>query len=301
MPAFNSSVFISEAIDSVIKQTYPHWELIVVDDGSTDNTKEIVENYMRKDNRIIYFYQENCGPAAARNRGIQISKGRYIAFLDSDDIWYADKLEKQMHFIDSHPGYVVYGGAMYIWEKPGGFLESSESKTFKSFDTIRENLEYFLFHPNLTITSAVLLEKSMLERVTLFDESLESSEDDHLYFRLAAQYKFFPLNDPVYYRRRHAKNIMKKFSLPDVVGNRFLAVEKFVREAPAEILPNAKSHILSYWCLVFSRQLYHSGIYTDSFRWFLKGGMISPGYYFMLVRRKVKQILMQPFDERDSA
>jgi hypothetical protein len=141
----------------------------------------------------------------------------------------------------------------------------------------------------------------MLDRVKLFDESLESSEDDNLFFRLAMHYKFFALNEPVFYRRRHAKNVMKKFSLQEVVGNRFRAVQKFVREAPAELHPREISHILSYWSLAFSRQLYHSGKYSDSFRWFLKGGLISPAYYFTLLTGKVKKILKPPVQKRDSA
>jgi glycosyltransferase involved in cell wall biosynthesis len=81
----NSEVYISEAIQSVIRQTYPHWELIVVDDGSTDKTREIVDGYMREDARIRYIYQNNSGPASARNRGIQAANGKYVAFLDSDE------------------------------------------------------------------------------------------------------------------------------------------------------------------------------------------------------------------------
>ena len=290
MPAFNSEVYISEAIQSVVQQTYPHLELIVVDDGSTDKTREIVDGYMRGDSRIRYIHQKNSGPAAARNRGIQAARGKYVAFLDSDDIWFLDKLEKQMDFITSHSGYVVYGGARYLWEKPGGFVESEDTKTFQNFDTIRENLEYLLFHPNLTITSTVLLEKSMLEKVKGFDTTLSSSEDDNLYFRLALHHKFFALNEAVFYRRRHGNNVTRKLTRNRIIKNRYHAVEKFVQQSPPELLPREKSYILSSWALSSSREFMRNGKYTDYILWFIKGFFISPSYYYKQLDRKIKNI-----------
>ena len=97
IPTYNSVNYISEAINSVLNQTYKNCEIIVVDDGSTDNTRKTVENYIRKyPHKIKYFYQENKGPSAARNKGIKEARGNYIAFLDSDDLWLPDKLEKQI-------------------------------------------------------------------------------------------------------------------------------------------------------------------------------------------------------------
>jgi glycosyltransferase involved in cell wall biosynthesis len=262
----------------------------VVDDGSTDKTKEIVREQMRKDERIRYIYQKNSGPATARNKGIQASKGKYIAFLDSDDIWFLDKLEKQMDFLISHPGFVVYGGARYLWEEQGGFVESEDTKTFKNFDTIQENLEYILFHPNLTITSAILLEKSILDAEGFFDVSLSCSEDDNLYMRLAMRHKFFALHDPVFYRRRHKNNVTKNLTLKNINVNRFRAVHKFVDKAPQELLPSPKSHILSYWSFVFSREFFENAKYMNSLNWFLKGFFISPGYYSALLGKKIKKV-----------
>ena len=99
MPAFNSARYICESIDSVLAQTYAEWELWVVDDGSTDNTAEVVKKF--KDRRIHYVKQAtNKGVAAARNLGIEKSRGRFLAFLDSDDIWLPEKLEKQLAFMN---------------------------------------------------------------------------------------------------------------------------------------------------------------------------------------------------------
>ena len=103
MPAYNCRKYISEAIQSVENQTYENWELIIVDDNSTDGTGEIVEKYKKKDIRIKYYRSEiNEGPAASRNKAIDTAKGEYIAFLDSDDIWMSEKLEIQIDFMKSN-------------------------------------------------------------------------------------------------------------------------------------------------------------------------------------------------------
>ena len=100
MPTFNSCKYIRKSIESVINQTYKQWELLIVDDNSTDNTEEIVKEYSLIDNRIQYIkFNENRGAAVARNTAIDISKGRFLAFLDSDDLWSKEKLEVQVKFM----------------------------------------------------------------------------------------------------------------------------------------------------------------------------------------------------------
>src|SRR5699024_344342 len=100
MPAYNSGNYIEEAIDSVLKQTYENWELLIVDDKSTDNTLNLIKKYSLKDSRIKYTsLNRNSGPAIVRNKAIDMASGDYIAFLDSDDLWFERKLEKQITFI----------------------------------------------------------------------------------------------------------------------------------------------------------------------------------------------------------
>ena len=101
VPVFNGVDHISEALDSVFDQTFQRFEVIVVDDGSTDGTREIVENYGAK---IRYFYQENSGAGSARNNGFDLSRGEFIAFLDADDSWPTTKLEKQVSALESDSG-----------------------------------------------------------------------------------------------------------------------------------------------------------------------------------------------------
>ena len=102
-PTYNCAEFIGETIDSVQSQTYISWEMIIVDDCSTDNTKEIVEKYSKNDKRIKYYCMiSQSGAAKARTRAMQLAQGEYIAFLDSDDLWISDKLEKQLTFMKQH-------------------------------------------------------------------------------------------------------------------------------------------------------------------------------------------------------
>src|SRR3989338_7627565 len=100
IPTYNSAKYLKEAITSVICQTYSNIEIIVIDDGSTDNMKEVVASF---GDRIHYRYQENCGAAAARNHGLKLTQGNYIAFLDADDVWKPEKIQKHVNYLYSHP------------------------------------------------------------------------------------------------------------------------------------------------------------------------------------------------------
>jgi teichuronic acid biosynthesis glycosyltransferase TuaG len=102
-PSYNSSKFISQTIESVLSQTYENWEMIIVDDMSPDNSNEIIEEFIEKDSRIkVIKLEKNSGPAVARNRAIKEANGRYIAFLDADDLWMPEKLEKQIKFMNEN-------------------------------------------------------------------------------------------------------------------------------------------------------------------------------------------------------
>lgn len=103
IPTYNCGKFIEETIESVLKQSYPHFEMIIVDDCSTDTTKEIVERYALQDNRIKYhLLEENSGAAMARTKAMELAAGKYMAFLDSDDLWTEDKLERQLAFMQKN-------------------------------------------------------------------------------------------------------------------------------------------------------------------------------------------------------
>ncbi len=114
-PSYNSERFISQSIESVLAQTYPHWEMLIIDDKSQDDSNKIVERYMQKDNRIkLIKMDNNSGPAIARNKGIELAQGRYIAFLDSDDVWLPEKLETQIKFMKENNVQLCYASYYII-------------------------------------------------------------------------------------------------------------------------------------------------------------------------------------------
>lgn len=122
MPAYNSSKFIGESLESIINQSYKNWEVIIIDDCSTDNTGEVVKKLMKKDKRIKYFrLEKNSGAAVARNKAIDFATGKFIAFLDSDDIWFPEKLEKQIKYMKENDYYFTCTSYSKINET-GNFL-----------------------------------------------------------------------------------------------------------------------------------------------------------------------------------
>lgn len=116
-PIYNGERFISQTIESVIHQSYQNWEMLIIDDGSKDNSASIVKNYAEKDPRIKLLQQSNAGSAAARNNGLRHAKGRYICFLDADDIWDITFLEKQLYFLKEKKAGVVYASYRRINEE----------------------------------------------------------------------------------------------------------------------------------------------------------------------------------------
>ncbi len=121
LPTYNRARFLPEAFDAIKNQTFKDWELIVVDDGSTDNTKQIVKEFAEAfPQNVVYVYQENQGPAAARNKGLEIAQGRYIAFYDSDDLWLPHHLEKCVTALEKNPDVSWVFAACKLVEYPSG-------------------------------------------------------------------------------------------------------------------------------------------------------------------------------------
>ncbi|NDJ17111.1 glycosyltransferase family 2 protein [Myxacorys almedinensis] len=191
IPAYNAESFIATTLQSVLTQTYPCLEIIVVDDGSTDRTVEIVQALAKTDPRIILLHQANAGVATARNLAIQASRGEFIAPLDADDIWYPENLEKQLQVMlrsDESVG-LVYAWSIYITEDdaltPTCQINCVEGETYIP-----------LLHGNLLgNASSCLIRRSCFERIggynaELKEQNAQGCEDWDLYLRIAEQYQF---------------------------------------------------------------------------------------------------------------
>ncbi|MBT9315559.1 glycosyltransferase family 2 protein [Leptothoe spongobia] len=186
IPAYNSEKTIQESIDSVLTQTFSDFELIIVNDGSTDKTLELVEGI--KDPRLRILSFENAGAAATRNRGIAKAKGDFIAFLDADDIWTTGKLADQLAAFKHEPS----AGLVYSWSDyinfSGDFL--CVGKRVITSESIEDTYAKLLVSNFLENGSTPLIRIDILKEVGCFDESLESSQDLDLYLKIAAKYRF---------------------------------------------------------------------------------------------------------------
>lgn len=191
VPVYNGERFIAATLDSVLAQSYPHLEVLVVDDGSSDSTAQIVQRYMAQDNRVVLLSQANGGVAVARNTGIQNAKGEYIAPLDADDIWYPQKLEKQVQcMLSSDPRVgLIYTWSTHIDEQSqlmGGWI------AYRNEGEVYVDLAYRNFIGN---GSNPLIRRSCLESVGYYSteykqQNAQGSEDWDLYLRIAERYQF---------------------------------------------------------------------------------------------------------------
>jgi len=182
IPTFNSAGTIAEAVDSALSQSHLDIEIIVVDDGSSDNTRIVLEQYRSK---IKYLFQKNHGVAAARNCGMRLATGDYIAFLDADDVWLPTKIERQTAVLESDPGTGFVYCDNYFVDIRGEIIADYVRKV----EFFRGDMLIDLFCSHFLMTPAVMLRKECLEQIGYFDENLRVGEDYDFFLRLAQKYQ----------------------------------------------------------------------------------------------------------------
>lgn len=207
IPVYNGEKFILEAIESVANQTFQVSRIIVVDDGSTDSTAEIVKKYILEasENRIFYSYKDNGGLSSARNAGIKLSSSTHLAFLDSDDIWHFDKLKCQVDRLLELPNSmigVVYCDYWLVDEFSNFIKQPKHSNIIKS---VRGNVYRKLLRGNYIASSGsgILVDRSCFEKVGYFDEELSSYEDWDMWLRLSRYFNFEYVERKLVFIRRH--------------------------------------------------------------------------------------------------
>ena len=201
---YNGEKYLEETLQSIFLQTYKDWELVVVNDGSTDSTERIIKSHMAAGKPIVYHYQVNAGLGSARNKALQLSSGSYIALIDQDDIWLPEKLEKQVRTfeVDRSLG-LVYADTYYI-DQDGKELGTAfkrspppEGDPFVGLLTRRN------FMPCLT----VLIRREAAQDVRGFNETLKYVEDYDLFLRIALKYKVSCIREPLAKYRIHEGNL----------------------------------------------------------------------------------------------
>jgi len=181
IPTYNQAEYLQEAVDSVLNQTYKNIEIIIIDDGSTDNTLKVVNSF--NDNKIIFIQQRNKGASSARNTGIKEANGEYIAFLDSDDLWLKDKLRKQIDFMRENQKVGLLGTGCFQ------VIDTNKMIYKKIFPHKNEILQKDLIKYNPFIQSSVMVRKNVFNDIGLYDEKFKESEDYDLWLRIAQKYK----------------------------------------------------------------------------------------------------------------
>jgi len=185
IPTYNRKAMLMRAVNSVLGQTYSRLELIVVDDGSTDGTKEHLEGF-RADCRFNYYYQENRGQSVARNFGISQAKGEIIAFLDSDNYWKEGKLQHQLAFWNEHKDFdILYSDGIAI-DLIGNVIADNEPTKNRPSGKIIKTLMTW----NCVTNNTVLVQRKCFEEMGGFNECLRIAEDYELWLRFATRYSF---------------------------------------------------------------------------------------------------------------
>jgi glycosyltransferase involved in cell wall biosynthesis len=288
IPVYNGEKYILSSIKSAINQSYKNIEVIVVDDGSTDSTAEIVKGIRKLSNRekIKYIYQDNKGAASARNHAIRKSEGQYIALLDHDDIWERDKIEMQVNYMKKNPDdCLVHTDAGFIDEKGNIIKEMKRPEGFY----VKGKCFKELFQQNKIRTSTVLIKKKCVDEVGGFDENIHYIEDRDLWLRLSRKYPFGYLDTVLAYYRIHKDNMTN-----DKIGhytNRIKMFRKIIKNYPDAFKIVGKREVKQ--CLF--NDIYHLAIlkkedkqFFTSILCFLKAFALSP-----------EDIILKSFSERN--
>ncbi|SHN24208.1 glycosyltransferase family 2 protein [Mucilaginibacter sp. OK098] len=234
MPAYNAEKFIEESINSVINQTFNNWELLIINDGSTDSTESIACKYAATDARVKLINQENKRLGAARNTGILNAKGSWIAFLDADDLWMPDKLKKQLSVAKTEPkaGVIFTDGFTFYDNSIKTALPYGTVTGFFTASAIYK-LEY---QGNYIPVLSALIKKAHIDNIGLQDESpyVYGCEDWDYWLRLAINgVSFFGMEEKLFYYRRHISNMSNDSNL--------MALAKatvFIKNFKKELLSN---------------------------------------------------------------
>jgi glycosyltransferase involved in cell wall biosynthesis len=227
IPAYNAMNYLPQTVESVLKQTFTDFELIIVNDGSSDGIEQWVDTIT--DNRIRLISQKNQGTATARNTGIAHAKGAYIAFLDSDDLWEVSNLEKQVYCLNNNPDV----GLVYVWVKSID-AEGNDLAQIYGNDAEGDVWEKLLQENIIRTGSAAMVRSDCFEKSGVFDQNLKFAEDWEMWIRIARNYSFAVIKEPLVDYRFHANNKSKNHIKG--IDNFRLIIEKSFQSVPFELL-----------------------------------------------------------------
>ena len=227
IPTYNRAAVLGRSIQSVLCQTFGDFELIVVDDGSQDNTRDVVNSYCGANIRYVRHVR-NLGPGPSRNTGINLAKGDYIAFQDSDDQWLPEKLEKQIRYLDSAPADigVVYSCLLRMNGSAAVHIPPERKGTNGKMDG---DIHRALCRGNFIATPSVLVKKECFSRAGFFDDHFHQYEDWDMWIRISKYYRFGYIDEPLVISYYTPGSVNEKGVISEVKAARFI-LEKYNEE-----------------------------------------------------------------------
>ncbi len=236
IPTYNRAHLIGETLDSILAQTYENWECIVIDDGSTDTTEEVVSDYITRDSRIQYHHRSEehlPGGNGARNYGLSLAKGDYVIFFDSDDLMTEDHIVIKVNAIQTHP-------VDYVIAKTKFFNSEISLESYYSFDECTVSIENYLFEKINWLTLDIIVKSSIIQGI-FFNEHLKSGQEYNFYSKLVCKsekYKF--INKIVSLRRYHHNSIRshlksKEQRLADTFYKKFYTYQDIYTQLPKKL------------------------------------------------------------------
>lgn len=292
IPTYNCSQYIAEAIDSVLNQSFLDFELIIVNDGSTDDTEEIISRYLNNpSDKIRYINQENRGLAAARNTGIRRSSGEFIAFLDADDLWLPNKLSAQISVFDQYANVGFVHTNCYGFGGPYGTYVNRFWMNAEQIKNHSGLIFWNLFFRKIRITaSTVMLRRKCLDRIGHFDEALSKlgSEDRDLFLRILWEYEAVYINEPLAKYRDRSDSMGQNYG-------KMIKAQRYVYDKITKLyeLPNSyKRKALSAVYHEWASESYNLFKFRRGFSLQLKAIFYNPGnrMAYLITKKMMKQL-----------
>ncbi|WP_341526185.1 glycosyltransferase [Nostoc sp. UHCC 0302] len=224
IPAYNAMAYLPETLTSVLQQTFTNFEILIINDGSTDNIVQWSNQLL--DQRVQLISQNKQGVSVARNTGITYATGEYIAFLDADDLWKSTKLEKQVNYLEAHPEIGFLHTGMVLIDQYG------KSSGRVMISNAEGNVLKQLLEQNTVVTSSVIVRASCLKTVGEFDRKLRYSQDWHMWVRIAARYPFAVIKEPLVCYRQHPNNATRNWQM---LEQGFEMIETIFQSVPKEL------------------------------------------------------------------
>jgi glycosyltransferase involved in cell wall biosynthesis len=247
MPAYNADRYVAKSIESILNQTHANFELLIIDDCSTDRTWEIISSFAEKDSRVkIIRNQANAGISANRNKLIALSKGKYIAWQDADDISKSYRLEKQLSFLLNNPGVGMVGGYLE-------FFDGEKSLYVRKYETDDEILKKNMFRQSPMAQPTVMVRKEALEKAGMFDEQLGQAEDLDLAYRIGNRYKWANIPEVLLKYRFHPASISNK-NIRDNIRDTLMIRKKAAREYGYKMSITDYAAYAATWSMLFVPQ-----------------------------------------------